>query len=149
MHPPPPPQVYRALCDRRAPAAGGRRRVGEGVLGAIGDTPLIRIASLSDATGCEVRHCPQLAARLLRACRGRGRGRRRSIEPPARATAPQKPGTTRLARALGCAMPPRSSHTPKHPPFPPQILGKCEFLNPGGSVKDRVSAGGGRGEEGR
>ncbi|PQP93869.1 cysteine synthase 2 [Prunus yedoensis var. nudiflora] len=43
-----------------------------GLLGAIGNTPLIRINSLSEATGCE-------------------------------------------------------------------ILGKCEFLNPGGSVKDRVA----------
>ena len=44
----------------------------DGILGAIGNTPLIRISSLSDATGCE-------------------------------------------------------------------ILGKAEFLNPGGSVKDRVA----------
>lgn len=28
--------------------------IGDGVLGAIGNTPLVRIASLSDATGCEV-----------------------------------------------------------------------------------------------
>lgn len=28
----------------------------DGVLGAIGNTPLIRIKSLSDATGCEVRN---------------------------------------------------------------------------------------------
>ena len=44
----------------------------DGILGAVGNSPLIRIASLSDATGCE-------------------------------------------------------------------ILGKAEFLNPGGSVKDRVA----------
>ncbi|XP_024376683.1 cysteine synthase 2 [Physcomitrium patens] len=52
----------------------GRAGVGvsEGVIGAIGNTPLIRIRSLSEATGCE-------------------------------------------------------------------IYGKCEFLNPGGSVKDRVA----------
>lgn len=50
-----------------------KRVVSEGVLGAIGNTPLIRIRSLSDATGCE-------------------------------------------------------------------IYGKAEFLNPGGSVKDRVAA---------
>ncbi|XP_031404549.1 cysteine synthase 2 isoform X1 [Punica granatum] len=51
-----------------------KRQLGtrSGVIGAIGNTPLIRINSLSDATGCE-------------------------------------------------------------------ILGKCEFLNPGGSVKDRVA----------
>lgn len=31
-----------------------KKKKQEGVLGAIGDTPLIRIRSLSDATGCEV-----------------------------------------------------------------------------------------------
>ncbi|PON94026.1 Cystathionine beta-synthase [Trema orientale] len=49
-----------------------KRKSRHGLVGAIGNTPLIRINSLSDATGCE-------------------------------------------------------------------ILGKCEFLNPGGSVKDRVA----------
>ncbi|GLT83681.1 hypothetical protein SLE2022_019560 [Rubroshorea leprosula] len=49
-----------------------KKQPGNGVIDAVGNTPLIRINSLSDATGCE-------------------------------------------------------------------ILGKCEFLNPGGSVKDRVA----------
>ena len=29
----------------------------DGILGAVGNSPLIRIASLSDATGCEMGHC--------------------------------------------------------------------------------------------
>ncbi|CAL4913276.1 unnamed protein product [Urochloa decumbens] len=56
----------------RSSRAGGRRTRRKGLVEAIGNTPLIRINSLSDATGCE-------------------------------------------------------------------ILGKAEFLNPGGSVKDRVA----------
>ncbi|KAK3425271.1 hypothetical protein EUGRSUZ_F02054 [Eucalyptus grandis] len=68
------------LCSHRSqrrepPEKKKKRRNGrgkDGLIGAIGNTPLIRINSLSDATGCE-------------------------------------------------------------------ILGKCEFLNPGGSVKDRVA----------
>lgn len=32
----------------------GLRNVRDGILGAIGNTPLIRIRSLSEATGCEV-----------------------------------------------------------------------------------------------
>ncbi|WVY91645.1 hypothetical protein V8G54_037159 [Vigna mungo] len=58
------------ICDRRSKKKSMSRK--NGVVEAIGNTPLIRINSLSDATGC-------------------------------------------------------------------QILGKCEFLNPGGSVKDRVA----------
>ena len=38
-----------------AEAGGAELRFGEGLDGLIGDTPLIRIASLSEATGCEVR----------------------------------------------------------------------------------------------
>jgi opacity protein-like surface antigen len=60
--PPPPPlhpaQAYRRLgSDGRRGAAGRARACGvvDGVLGAIGNTPLIRIRSLSEATGCEVR----------------------------------------------------------------------------------------------
>lgn len=68
------------LCSHRSqrrepPEKKKKRRNGrgkDGLIGAVGNTPLIRINSLSDATGCE-------------------------------------------------------------------ILGKCEFLNPGGSVKDRVA----------
>lgn len=39
----------------RAGRKAKRAGVSDGVLGAIGNTPLIRIRSLSDATGCEVR----------------------------------------------------------------------------------------------
>eukprot|EP00897_Mesotaenium_endlicherianum_P000913 jgi/Mesen1/10822/ME000093S10342 len=58
--------------DEEGGSHGGGQDIAEGILGAIGNTPLIRIRSLSEATGCE-------------------------------------------------------------------ILGKAEFLNPGGSVKDRVA----------
>ncbi|XP_058742839.1 cysteine synthase 2 isoform X1 [Vicia villosa] len=62
------------FCDRRCNSSkhNKKKKSKNGILAAIGNTPLIRINSLSDATGCE-------------------------------------------------------------------ILGKCEFLNPGGSVKDRVA----------
>ncbi|XP_027331552.1 cysteine synthase 2 [Abrus precatorius] len=63
------------FCDRRFNSSKKKKKKKKstkGLVDAIGDTPLIRINSLSDATGCE-------------------------------------------------------------------ILGKCEFLNPGGSVKDRVA----------
>ncbi|CAK8538925.1 unnamed protein product [Lathyrus sativus] len=63
------------FCDRRCNSSKNNKKKNKsknGILAAIGNTPLIRINSLSDATGCE-------------------------------------------------------------------ILGKCEFLNPGGSVKDRVA----------
>lgn len=49
-----------------APRAGG----GDGVLGAVGNTPLLRIASLSEATGCEARrthaclHCKRSRLQL-------------------------------------------------------------------------------------
>ncbi|CAN6307520.1 unnamed protein product [Urochloa humidicola] len=65
------PKVPWGRTDRPS-RAGGRRTRRKGLVEAIGNTPLIRINSLSDATGCE-------------------------------------------------------------------ILGKAEFLNPGGSVKDRVA----------
>jgi hypothetical protein len=43
--------------------------VKDGVLGAIGNTPLIRIKSLSDATGCEVHTgCHRSSCLLLWAC---------------------------------------------------------------------------------
>ncbi|XP_061345985.1 cysteine synthase 2 isoform X2 [Gastrolobium bilobum] len=58
------------ICDRRSNSS--KKKSTKGLVDAIGNTPLIRINSLSDATGCH-------------------------------------------------------------------ILGKCEFLNPGGSVKDRVA----------
>jgi hypothetical protein len=62
----------------------------------------VRLNSLSDATGCEVRRSVNCA--------------------PARSTlAP----AIKLELKWGFRM---------------QILGKCEFLNPGGSVKDRVAA---------
>ncbi|KAK7299934.1 hypothetical protein RJT34_10763 [Clitoria ternatea] len=60
------------ICDRRNNNNKKKNKSRKGLIDAIGNTPLIRINSLSDATGCE-------------------------------------------------------------------ILGKCEFLNPGGSVKDRVA----------
>ncbi|XP_038691212.1 cysteine synthase 2 [Tripterygium wilfordii] len=63
---------YQSKKKKNHLALSKKRRVGNGVVDTIGNTPLIRINSLSDATGCE-------------------------------------------------------------------ILGKCEFLNPGGSVKDRVA----------
>lgn len=65
------------------------------VLDTIGNTPLIRIRCLSEATGCEVRPPAQLAWTRC---------------------------DTLADRTL-----------------PQQILGKAEFLNPGGSVKDRVA----------
>jgi hypothetical protein len=42
---------------RRRRRAGRAEGVKQGVLGCIGGTPLVRLNSLSDATGCEVRVC--------------------------------------------------------------------------------------------
>jgi hypothetical protein len=33
----------------------------------------------------------------------------------------------------------RAHIIPKHPQYTPQILAKAEFMNPGGSIKDRVA----------
>ena len=58
-----PSQQERAL--RRAGSADTHAAAGcgDGVLGAVGNTPLVRIASLSEATGCEARvHSPSCCA---------------------------------------------------------------------------------------
>lgn len=71
-----------------------------GLAGLCGGTPLVRIASLSEATGREVTEGPWGAPSFL-------------------------PGAAPAHR------PPSFLHR--------QIYGKAEFLNPGGSVKDRVA----------
>jgi cysteine synthase A len=95
--------------QRRPALASSRlRHVGEGLADLVGNTPLIRIKSLSEQTGCEV-------------------GCWTSITPPqldGRATGPREAA---LAQPIAC------------PACRPQILAKAEFLNPGGSVKDRVA----------
>ena len=86
-----------------------------GLPGLIGNTPLVRIRSLSEATGCEVgRRCAHggLAAAALPALGCTGGAPEHPLEP----LAPWRPW-----RPLA------------------QILAKAEFLNPGGSVKDRVA----------
>ncbi|CAN1242443.1 Cysteine synthase 2 [Linum perenne] len=88
----------RAHCSQEKQKKKGRN----GLVDAIGNTPLIRINSLSDATGCEV------------------------IFP---SFPPQ------LKRLLGFLI----WVSIIYDGFLCQILGKCEFLNPGGSVKDRVA----------
>ena len=59
-HPSQHKRVLRCACSADThPAAG----CGDGVLGAVGNTPLVRIASLSEATGCEARvHLPSRCA---------------------------------------------------------------------------------------
>jgi hypothetical protein len=110
----------------------------DGVLGAIGNTRLICIASLSAATGCQVGACAVVAAAdsgawltLWRAtsvacvCAWHQRTRAAASPPPMPHTA-HCSSTTAIHR-----------HPTPHPPQ--KILGKAEFLNPGGSVKDRVA----------
>lgn len=76
-----------------------KKKSSKGLVDAIGNTPLIRINSLSDATGCHVSPLFPLPS-----------------------------FTFKLQLIINlCNI------------FPLQILGKCEFLNPGGSVKDRVA----------
>lgn len=88
-------------CERRS----SKKKSSKGLVDAIGNTPLIRINSLSDATGCHV--SPLFPLPL-------------SIHFPS--------FTFKLQLIINlCNI------------FPLQILGKCEFLNPGGSVKDRVA----------
>jgi hypothetical protein len=83
----------------------------DGVAGAIGNTPLIRIHSLSQATGCEASG----SAVGWAACVGHDLRRPQYTSPG-------------LPSCLPCL-----------PVCLSQILGKAEFLNPGGSVKDRVA----------
>jgi len=42
------------FCDRRCNPSKKKKKSKNGIIDAIGNTPLIRINSLSDATGCEV-----------------------------------------------------------------------------------------------
>lgn len=46
---------------RRRQRAGRAEGVKQGVLGCIGGTPLVRLKSLCEATGCEVRHTVNVA----------------------------------------------------------------------------------------
>lgn len=46
---------WRTELKEKPETKANRVSVSEGLLGAIGNTPLIKIRSLSDATGCEVR----------------------------------------------------------------------------------------------
>jgi len=98
----------------RTSCASGRRTRRRGLVEAIGNTPLIRINSLSDATGCEVGmwgfylfFSALLPEQFLEVVLGL----KKKMEV----------GELQLF-FLGL-----------------QILGKAEFLNPGGSVKDRVA----------
>ena len=59
-HPSQHERTLRCAASADTHAAAG---CGDGVLGAVGNTPLVRIASLSDATGCEARaHSPSHGA---------------------------------------------------------------------------------------
>ena len=98
----------------RPSCASGRRTRRRGLVEAIGNTPLIRINSLSDATGCELGmwglylfFSALLPEQFLEVVLGL----KKKMEV----------GELQLF-FLGL-----------------QILGKAEFLNPGGSVKDRVA----------
>ena len=98
----------------RPSCASGRRTRRRGLVEAIGNTPLVRINSLSDATGCEVGmwgfylfFSALLPEQFLEVVLGL----KKKMEV----------GELQLF-FLGL-----------------QILGKAEFLNPGGSVKDRVA----------
>lgn len=98
-------------------------RVGEGLVDLIGNTPLIRIRSLSEETGCEV-GATGAAARVVCAFEGALRL-----------------WCCRLSLCVcplpGCSLAATLPPTSLWPLL--QILAKAEFLNPGGSVKDRVA----------
>ena len=95
-----------------------------GLVGAIGNTPLIRINSLSEATGCEASFISNrfylIEVFLLFTDFLFGFG---------------------LVREIYCLFELHVSRIMFDVLFYSgfQILGKCEFLNPGGSVKDRVA----------
>ena len=93
------------------------RSVGEGLADLIGNTPLIRLKSLSEQTGCEVRDCWLPALALMRS-------------PPT-----AWPCHHQLPAACHC----HCFQLPHRRWLLLQILAKAEFLNPGGSVKDRVA----------
>lgn len=101
-------------------AAGGRVAAAEGPLDGlpalIGNTQLVRIRSLSEQTGCEVRCNAVLKGVLPRA-------------------SPACSGVHCARLALTSL---RESNAAKLLPSV-QILAKAEFMNPGGSVKDRVA----------
>jgi len=88
----------------RTSCASGRRTRRRGLVEAIGNTPLVRINSLSDATGCEV-------------------------------------GMWGFYLFFSALLPEQVLEVGELQLFflGLQILGKAEFLNPGGSVKDRVA----------
>lgn len=94
----------------KARGAIGRRTGKRGLLDAIGNTPLIRIKSLSEATGCEVCGFRAGSSRLCFL----------SIQS--------------VCLKLGVM-----ADSALWWVFVLQILAKAEFLNPGGSVKDRVA----------
>lgn len=112
-------------------AASSLRPVGEGLADLVGNTPLIRLRSLSEETGCEVGWRREGRAWLEWV--------RHGMCTAALLPATAAPRVPPLAAAMaGAAAPPACGYASaihKHP----QILAKAEFLNPGGSVKDRVA----------
>ena len=106
-------QVRRAWQQQRSqksPSGGEQQQQGivEGVAGLIGNTPLLRIPSLSKQTGCEVGTCSMQHVHS------------------AFSSKPFLPLWL-------------STSANNTWPAVAQILAKAEFLNPGGSVKDRVA----------
>ncbi len=97
----------------------------------IGNTPLMLIRSLSDATGCQVR------------CLFVGIGSAACLSPPVFVQALEQASqrlSQPLPRKLSCTPEVISSKfLRRDTDMTLQILGKAEFLNPGGSVKDRVA----------
>lgn len=128
-------------------ASSSLRPVGEGLADLIGNTPLIRLASLSEQTGCQVRWAgwacsnaqvsfPQMHVQQEDACGAPPAEPCRCLLLPLSSRGPFRLGVKLLDKTIR----PERLHSAISPSLPaPQILAKAEFLNPGGSVKDRVA----------